>query len=80
MGKSGILAHTKHKVAVIQPQINLQFHFTVKLSKLGEIVKPIWLTGNAICKQTWLTGSRDPIWLTSCNIYVKTRKVKVLLK
>ena len=48
-GKKCILAHTKHKVAVIQRQINLQFHFTVKLSKLGEIVKPIWLTGNAIC-------------------------------
>ena len=70
-GKKCILVHTKHKVAVIQPQINLQFHFTVKL--LDEIVKPIWLTGNAICKQTWLTGSRNPIWLTSCDIYVKTR-------
>ena len=66
MGKSGILAHTKHKVARLQLQINLQFHFTVKLSKLGEIVKPIWLTGIAICKQTWLTGSKNPIWLTSC--------------
>ena len=72
-GKRCILAHTKHKVAVFQPQINLQFHFTVKMSKLGEIVKPIWLTGNAICKQTWLTGSRNPIWLTSCDIYVKAR-------
>ena len=50
MGKSGILVHTKHKVAVIQPQINPQFHFTVKLLKFSEIVKPIWLTGNAICK------------------------------
>ena len=73
MGKSGILAHTKHKVAEIQPQINLQFHFTVKLSKLGEIVKPIWLTGNTICKQTWLTGRKNLIWLTSCNPNVKTR-------
>ena len=49
-GKSCILAHTKYKVARLQLQINLQFHFTVKLLKLGEIVKPIWLTGNAICK------------------------------
>ena len=73
MGKSGIWYHTKNKVAVIQPQINLQFHFTVQLSKLGEIVKPIWLTGNAIGKQTWLTGSRDPIWLTSSDTNVKTR-------
>ena len=67
MGKSGILTHTKHKVAVIQPQINLQFHFTVKLSKLGEIVKPIWLTGHAI-------------WLTSCDTNVKTRLLLLNVK
>ena len=79
MGKSGILAHTKHKVARLQLQINLQFHFTVKLSKLGEIVKPIWLTGNAICKQTWLAGSKNPIWLTSCDTNVKTRLLLLLL-
>ena len=60
MGKSGIWYQYTLKVAVIQPQINLKFHFTVKLSKLGEIVKPIWLTGNTICKQTWLTGSSNP--------------------
>ena len=73
MGKNGILAHTKHKVARLQLQINLQFHFTVKLSKLGEIVKTIWLTGNAICKQTWLTGSKNPIWLTSYDTNEKNK-------
>ena len=52
-------------VAVIQLQSNLQFPFQCKRKKLYEIVKPIWLTGNAICKQTWLTGSRIPICLTS---------------
>ena len=72
MGKSVYEPIYHSNVAVIQPQINLQFHFTVKLSKLGEIVKPIWLTGNAICKQTWLTGIKNPIWLTSCDTNVKT--------
>ena len=69
MGKSGILAHAKHKVARLQLQINLQFHFTVKLSKLGEIVKPIWLT-----------GSKNPIWLTSCDTSVKTRLLLLNVK
>ena len=80
MGKSGIFVHTKHKVARLQLQINPQFHFTVKLSKLGEIVKPIWLTVNAICKQTWLTGNKNPIWLTSCDINVKTRLLLLNVK
>ena len=80
MGKSGIWYQYTLKAAVIQPQINLQFHFTVKLSKLGEIVKLIWLTANAICKQTWLTGSRNPIWLTSCDTNVKTRLLLLNVK
>ena len=80
MEKSVYWTYTTHKVAVIQPQINLQFHFTVKLSKLSEIVKPIWLTGNAICKQTWLTGSRNPIWLTSCDTNVKRRLLLLNVK
>ena len=80
MGKKGILTCTTHKVTVIQLQSNLQFHFPIKLSKLDEIVKPIWLTGNAICKQTWLTGSRNPIWLTSCDTNVKTRLLPLNVK
>ena len=56
-----------------QPSISLY----IKIVELDEIVKPIWLTGNAICKQTWLTGSRNPIWLTSYNIWVKTRKTRL---
>ena len=52
-------------VAVIQLQSNLQFPCYIEMEKLYEFVKPIWLTGNAICKQTWLTGSRIPICLTS---------------
>ena len=30
-GRNGILVHTKHKLTVIQLQINLQFPFTLKL-------------------------------------------------
>ena len=80
MGKSVYEPVYHSNVAVIQLQINLQFHFTVKLSKLGEIVKPIWLTGNAICKQTWLTGSKNPILLTSCDTNVKTRLLLLNVK
>ena len=77
MGKSIYEPIYHISVAVIQLQSNLQFPFTLKLEKLDEIVKPIWLTGNAICKQTWLTGSRNPICLTSYNIWVKTRKIRL---
>ena len=81
MGKSVYEPVYHSNVAVIQLQINLQFHFTVKLSKLGEIVKPIWLTGiYAICKQTWLTGSKNPILLTSCDTNVKTRLLLLNVK
>ena len=52
-------------IAVIQLQSNLQFQYNIGIEKFYEIVKPIWLTGNAICKQTWLTGSEIPICLTS---------------
>ena len=72
MGKRCILVYTKYKVTVIQLHTNHQSLFTLKLYKLGEIVKPIWLTGSTICKQTWLTGSGNPIWLTSYDVHVKT--------
>ena len=61
-------------VAVIQLQSNLLFQYTIAIEKLYEIVKPIWLTGNAICKQTWLTGSVIPM----CLISFKNKKNKTL--
>ena len=64
MGKSGILAHTKHKVAEIQPQINLQFHFTVKLSKLGEIVNQYgWQEMQFVNKHGWQEVGIQYGWL-----------------
>ena len=57
MGKSIYEPIYHINVAVIQLQSNLQFQYNMRIGKLYEIVKPIWLTGNAICKQTWLTGS-----------------------
>ena len=65
MGKSIYEPIYHINVAVIQLQSNLQFQCSMEMEKLYEIVKPIWLTGNAICKQTWLTGSIIPICLTS---------------
>ena len=64
MGKSIYEPIYHINVVVIQLQSNLLFQYTIKLEKLYEIVKPIWLTGNAICKQKWLTESKIPICLT----------------
>ena len=74
MGKSIYEPIYHINVAVIQLQGNLLFQYTMGIEKLYEIVKPIWLTGNAICKQTWLTGSVIPICLTS----FKNKKNKTL--
>ena len=65
MGKSIYEPIYHINVAVIQLQSNLLFQYTMGIEKLYKIVKPIWLTGNAICKQTWLTGSVIPMYLTS---------------
>ena len=57
MGKSIYEPIYHINVVVIQLQSNLLFQYNMEIGKSYEIVKPIWLTGNAICKQTWLTGS-----------------------
>ena len=56
MGKS-IYEPIYHINVGLQLQSNLLFQYTMEIGKSYEIIKPIWLTGNAICKQTWLTGS-----------------------